>query len=440
MKERTKQTIADGFGGLVKNATALRGAKNGPLWLTIVMFFASILLPILPLFVSANSMSGSSFIKNNTYSLERYVTRAALDLKKSPNKYEISISEDHFLSVNKEGTEINYGSYDDHGKDADRTIAPFYTYTNKATGEYSFLLYVSDIDNAAEKVETTNAKGKTKLINAKTAYLTRIAQFTYETGTTTSYDLGKEDQKKAVEDAKKKDSTNPKTFYFPSYIVLFKDSFNVVCCYGEKAVAGSTNGAADYKKVSANANCLETLLTVKDKNGNDIAPTDEKVIDGTATEEEIEQDIANKMANENYYNGVLANFKKFLNKSYLASKAKTTAVTCLFSLAVFAGLSLIMGFLMWVMTRGKNNPNNYFSLWLCLKLEARLALAPALITLLLGFLLVSYAQMIFILTLGMRVMWISMKELRPVQQQANRRNHYHVTYLLQKFEEDRSHQ
>ena len=122
------------------------------------------------------------------------------------------------------------------------------------------------------------------------------------------------------------------------------------------------------------------------------------------------------MANENYYNGVLANFKKFLNKSYLASKAKTTAVTCLFSLAVFAGLSLIMGFLMWVMTRGKNNPNNYFSLWLCLKLEARLALAPALITLLLGFLLVSYAQMIFILTLGMRVMWISMKELRPVQQ------------------------
>ena len=265
-------------------------------------------------------------------------------------------------------------------------------------------------------METTNAKGKTKLINAKTAYLTRIAQFTYESGTTTSYDLGKEDQKKAVEDAKKKDSTNPKTFYFPSYIVLFKDSFNVVCCYGEKAVAGSTNGAADYKKVSANANCLETLLTVKDKNGNDIAPTDEKVIDGTATEEEIEQDIANKMANENFYNGVLANFKKFLNKSYLASKAKTTAVTCLFSLAVFAGLSLIMGFLMWVMTRGKNNPNNYFSLWLCLKLEARLALAPALITLLLGFLLVSYAQMIFILTLGMRVMWISMKELRPVQQ------------------------
>ena len=121
------------------------------------------------------------------------------------------------------------------------------------------------------------------------------------------------------------------------------------------------------------------------------------------------------MANEDYYNGVLANFKKFLNKSYLASKAKTTMVTCLFSLAVFAGMSLIMGFLMWIMTRGKNNPNNYFSLWLCFKIQARLGLAPGLLTFIIGLFLTSYAQMIFVLTLGLRVMWMSMKDLRPVQ-------------------------
>ena len=402
MKDRTKETIRDGFGCLIKNATALRGAKNGPLWLTIAMFFVSILLPIVPLFVSANSMTGSSFIRNNSYSLERYVTKAALDLKDPSQNYEIVISEDHLLSVMKGNAEINYGNYDDHGKDADRTIAPLYTYTNSVTGEYDFLLYVSDITNETEKVETTNAKGKTRKINAKSAYLNRIAQYIYEVGTTTSYDLGNAEQKKAVEDAKKKGAVNPKSFYYPSYIVLFKDSFNVVCCYGEKAVAGSTSGAADYKKVPANAACLETLLTVEDKDGKSVVP------EGAT--------IAEKMANEKYYNGVLANFKKFLNKSYLASKAKTTMITCLFSLAVFFGLSLIMGFLMWVMTRGKNNPNNYFSLWLCMKLEARLALAPGLITFVLGFLLASYAQMIFILTLGMRVMWISMKELRPVQQ------------------------
>ena len=412
MKDRTKQTIADGFGGLIRNATALRGAKNGPLWLTIVMFFASILLPIVPLFVSANNMTGSSFIRSNTYSLERYITKSALELQK--DKYEFEIA-DHFLSVKKENTEINYAAYDDGGKDADRTIAPLYAYVNQVNNQYNFLVYVSNIDSTAEKVETTNAKGKTSLINAKTAYLTRVAQYIYETGTTTAYDLGKADVKTEVENAKK-DTTNPKSYYFPSYIVLFRDSFNVVCCYGEKAVAGTTNGAADYKKMRDNAEYLKALLTVKDEKGNDVYTPSEAITNGTATDEDIQKDIAARMANEKYYNGVLANFKQFLNKSYLASKAKTTMVTCLFSLAVFAGLSLIMGFLMWIMTRGKNNPNNYFSLWLCMKLEARLALAPALITLLLGFLLVSYAQMIFILTLGMRVMWISMKELRPVQQ------------------------
>ena len=422
MKERTREAIRDGFGGIVKNAAALRGAKNGPLWLTIAMFFASILLPIVPLFVSASSMTGSSFIKTNTFGLERYVTKAALDLKAAD--YEFGI-DNHLLSISESNSSIDYDSYDNHLVDEDRVITPFYTYTDSVSGEYDFVVYVSDINKETPKVESVNAKGKVVKTNAKTAFLQRIAKYIYETGTTTCYDTAKADQKEIVDNAKKKGSTDPKTFYYPSYAVFFQDSFNVVCCYGEKAVTGTNNGAADYKHTENNAKCLETLLAVKDKEGNYIAQGDT-----------IEQ----KMANEDYYNGVLANFKKFLNKSYLASKAKTTMVTCLFSLAVFAGMSLIMGFLMWIMTRGKNNPNNYFSLWLCFKLEARLAFTPGLITLLLGFLLTSYAQMIFILTLGMRVMWISMKELRPVQQQANRRNHYHVTYLLQKFEVNQSRQ
>jgi hypothetical protein len=74
-----------------------------------------------------------------------------------------------------------------------------------------------------------------------------------------------------------------------------------------------------------------------------------------------------------------------------------------------------MGFLMWILTRGKNNPNNYFTPWLTQKVEARLALSPAIITLIAGFFLVNQAPLIFILTLGLRVMWISMKELRPQQ-------------------------
>ena len=64
----------------------------------------------------------------------------------------------------------------------------------------------------------------------------------------------------------------------------------------------------------------------------------------------------------------------------------------------------------------KNNPNNYFSPWLTIKISARLALSPAIITFVVGLFLPQYASMLFILALGLRVMWISMKELRPVQQ------------------------
>ena len=430
MKARTKETIRDGFGGLFRNATALRGAKNGPLWLTIVMFFASILLPIIPLFVSANSVTGSSFIRNNSYNLERYITKTALDLNKEG--YEIKIDENHFLTMNKSGQDVDFAGFDDG-----ETMVPFYTYVNKVNNKYDFIVYVSDINKDTPKVEVINSKGKKSLVNAKTNYLNRVAtnieeqiivtyfdeydeageyntgKFVFHKNSSNKPELfkcnangvtGEWDDKKwdsaTLNDAKK-DTANPMSYNYPSYMVLFRDSFNVVICYGEKAVAGTSNGAADYKH-TVNDECLKTLLTVKDKDDKDV------VAENASIDE--------KMANEDYCNGVLKNFKKFLNDSYLASKAKTTLITCLFSLAVFAGMSLIMGFLMWIMTRGKNNPNNYFSLWLCLKLEARLALAPGLITLLLGFLLTSYAQMIFVLTLGMRVMWISMKELRPVQQ------------------------
>ena len=82
--------------------------------------------------------------------------------------------------------------------------------------------------------------------------------------------------------------------------------------------------------------------------------------------------------------------------------------------AIFLGLGLLMGFDVDFNSR-QNNPNNYFSWWLCQKVEARLAFSPALITFIVGFFLASQAPLIYIMTLGVRVMWISMKELRPIQ-------------------------
>ena len=42
MKDRTKEVLKDGFGSLINNAAAIRGAKSGPLWLTILFFVFSL--------------------------------------------------------------------------------------------------------------------------------------------------------------------------------------------------------------------------------------------------------------------------------------------------------------------------------------------------------------------------------------------------------------
>ena len=370
MKPRTKETLKDGFGCLVNNAAAMRGAKNGPLWLTIVMFFLSVLLPVLPLFISAANTNGSAFIRSNTYGLERYIPHMAKEMMDDGYEFVIG-KDDHMMTVvSDDPTKFDYNdyiTYDVENPEKVTSAEYFWAYEDYATGEYDFFVYVSDL------------KGDSKAARSLNSY---VSVKEYKVGT--------------IEPRSENDDKDQK-YYYASYMIVFKDTIYVVINYGTKAVAASLGGYFTGIKVTDNngLKCLQALLEVKDKDGNIIAPS---------------------MANLDYCNGVLKNFKRALDNVYNSVKFKNTFVTSGIYLAIFTGLSLFMGLLMWVMTRGKRNPNNYFSVWLCLKIEARLGLAPGLITFILGLFLTQYASMIFILTLGLRVMWISMKELRPVQQ------------------------
>ena len=350
MKERTKEILKDGFGSLVNNAAAIRGAKNGPLWLTILFFIFGILLPIIPLFVAQATTNGSYFLKNYSYGLERYVTSMAMDLK--DNGVEFGIDEEHLLTVSENGTPVDFSTYG--------SSKPYATYLNEVTNQYDFVLYISDAETNAEKTVVNNAI------------------------TTTYYEAGSINKTESAENV-----------YVPSYIILFKNGVYVAILNKDsiKVAAYSYNG--DYKTIKANDKCLETLLNVTDKDGNAVTPS---------------------IISNEYTEGVYNNFKKFLDKSYETLKVKNTWVSSAIYLGIFFGLNIIMGFLMWLLTRGKNNPNNYYTPWLTEKVQARMCLAPALITLIVGFFLTSQTMLIYIVTIGMRVMWASMKELRPIQQ------------------------
>ena len=352
MKDRTKEILKDGFGSLVNNAAAIRGAKSGPLWLTIVMFVLAVFLPIIPLFVSNITTKGDSFLSSYSYGLERYVSKVATDLRS--NGYEFGITEDHLLSVTKDNNPV---AFEEYGAEK-----PFASYIDETTNEYNFLVYISADTKTSEK---------------KVTY-TKISNTYYATGSTTVTEY---------------DKTKTDTLYRPSYIILFQDSVFVAVNKGVTSVKTSLGG--DYKTMNANNAYLAMLLEVKNKEGQVITP------DLTST---------------TYTDGVYKNFKKFLNKSYETLRTRNTFATCGIWLGIFFGINVIMGFLLWILTRGKNNPNNYSTPWLTMKIQGRLAFCPGLIALVAGFFLPSYLYIIYIATLGLRAMWVSMKELRPIQQ------------------------
>ena len=352
MKDRTKEIVKDGFGSLVNNAAAIRGAKAGPLWLTIVMFVLSVFLPVVPIFVSNITTKGDSFLNSYSYGLEKYVTKVAMDLK--DDGYTLGIDGNHLLSVKKEGNPVDFDSYGSN--------QPLASYKDEVTGEYAFQLYISNATKSSEQKEVYNA----------------ISNKYYATATITETEY---------------DKSNTAASYRPTYMILFANNVFMQINKGSKAVKNSLGG--DYKTIKEKNDYLADLLTVKNKEGEVVA-----------------QDLTSRT----YCDGVLKNFKKFLDKSYETLRIKNTFATSGIYLGIFFGLAVIMGFLMWLLTRGKNNPNNYYTPWLTMKIQGRLGLAPALITLIVGFFLTSYAPLIYIMTIGLRAMWVSMKELRPVQQ------------------------
>jgi hypothetical protein len=77
-------------------------------------------------------------------------------------------------------------------------------------------------------------------------------------------------------------------------------------------------------------------------------------------------------------------------------------------------MAAMMTFIIFVMTRGKNNPNRDLKFKDTLKIGAWALLSPALLTIVAGGLFPEFAPTAFVLFVGLRLMWLSSKYLRPL--------------------------
>ena len=191
------------------------------------------------------------------------------------------------------------------------------------------------------------------------------------------------------------DSEVQQTYYRPSFILLFKGgSYEYVAKAGTYEVASNQSG--DWKNTPAGTNLLERALTVEGYS----LPTSASEVDAL-------------LRDSSYVDSVLNNWKGVYNEAYLSTKNTALLYQSLLFLGIYAILVLFMGLMVFLLTRGKRNSFNYLTLWACEKIAMWASLSPGLLALILGFMLPGYAVMFFIILVGLRIMWLSMKQLRP---------------------------
>ena len=115
---------------------------------------------------------------------------------------------------------------------------------------------------------------------------------------------------------------------------------------------------------------------------------------------------------EDYAKEITTYFTDIMDKSF-----ETLKNTSLWTYTgIFAGVDLgailLFGLVMFLMTRGKKNPFRVYTFWETQKMAYWASFTPGLISLI-GFALPNMSFIFFFMMYGLRMMWMSMKSLRP---------------------------
>lgn len=113
----------------------------------------------------------------------------------------------------------------------------------------------------------------------------------------------------------------------------------------------------------------------------------------------------------------IKNWASFINTGY--GNIKTSLVFT--QIGIFAGINILVAFFMalvvFIITRGKRNPNRDIKFIETIKIVGVASLSPAILSCIFGFLIPAYATMMFMMLLGLRIMWMASKYLSPYAQQ-----------------------
>lgn len=327
---------------LINNDACIEGGRKRPWWIAIIIFFISMILSVVPVFVQTITKKGASFV-DTTYGYEVGARAFIEDINEKGLILEVKEQGGSmYLSLDQEKWDSTYTWVSDRG---------YHGYQHKnVDGKTDFEVFFIE-----GKLETKHIDEITKDIQ-------------YEEGgswyqrSTTFLLLGSED---VVSYVYKLDNVNPVSKF-----------------------------VGDYKKLF---------------DGYQLNHMNQVVIDGvTYNRFNITPDLFAQ-----YQTATWNNWLYFFNRAYMYQRGQATWQTTLLMFGINAGITLFMGLMIFILTRGKYNPFKVYTIFDCMFIAFWATLAPAILTSGLGFLIKSFSQIIFPLLLGVRVMWLSMKSLRP---------------------------
>ncbi len=359
---KVKQHTVNILKSLYSNQVCIDNARHYPWWVALIFFVLSICLPVIPVITSNYNTTGSDFMSGQTKGFETYLTGFTYEM--SLKDVDLYVNDNHQL-IDKDDSWKNTYTYSE-----DRQ----YVYTNQNSKQIDFLVYY------------THETGDdfTKLNND-------IASRQYRIGTDQLYTIGQD-----TSSSSSQEDDSP-TVYTPTYM-LFNQTTYIVQIYNPNSTTVFTNTSGDYVNVESGTSLAGFAPVI-------VLPE----VEGVTV-----PSINDVMANEGYVEEVKNNFINFFNQGYITNRNNATLYSTLLTLGIYLVLAFFMGLMIFLLTRGKKNIMHILSFYVCQKINAWVMFTPAILGMIVGFIFPQFAMIGFILLLGLRVMWMSFRQLRPV--------------------------
>ncbi len=375
--KKENRTLKVLFASLFKNDAAIEGGRTQPWWIALIIFFVSIMIAVVPTMIQIGQTSGSDVFRGAQYQTDIGLVKfnEALD----ENDINLVYQED----LNNAYALRNEGSLFE-------TI-----FTDKIS--------ISAVDGSVDvhyfsfsqprQMDVTNSEGEVVEETVEFEYL-RV----YYTGNITNQFVLRQE------------SVEPDV-YLANYLVGLS----------ENSVSVDPNAKVTSHLVLGKYNLYFRVYNpTKVESGTDYLRSTQGVAFGlkeSVTISHFNKENINGQPIQNtspdYVSQVNENWHELVNQAYGPVKTISFWTTTGINGAIYLVLSVFIGLIFFITTRGKYNPNRDIRFLEAMRIGAWLLLTPALLTLIVGSFMPTYASLVYIMTLGMRTVWMSMKSVQP---------------------------